>query len=55
MIADCPAQRKAIHPWHIDIQQNNIWLLGQFLQGLFTTFCGNDLILLHFKLIPKHI
>jgi len=55
MVADRPAQLKAIHPRHIDVQQNNIWLLVQLLQCLLTTFCCDYLILLHFKLIPKHI
>ena len=55
MVTDRPAQFKAIHPRHIDVQQNNIRLLIQFLQDLLATLCGDYLILFHLKLIPKHI
>ena len=55
MVTDRPAQFKAIHPRHIDVQQNNIRLLGQLLQGLLAAFCGDYLILFHLKLIPEHI
>jgi hypothetical protein len=33
MISNDLAQLQPIHPWHIDVQQNEIWLCSQLRQG----------------------
>ena len=45
MLSDSLADGKAIHPRHIDIQQNQVWLFTRLLDGLPAAVGGEDLVL----------